>query len=153
MSLVLVLALASQPVEAQACKTELVQDLNCNGIEASLEPAIDLSDPTCASNVDDADNPYPTADWYVLYDMFGCDYPTAGYDLDDAGLVVAEVASHPRYQLIDGGSIEPEISRCTNQNALALEVRDEIAETRRIDAERFRPLFWRCGFEAGVSGL
>ena len=44
----------------------LATDLNCNGIEERDEPLTDPNDPLCGS---------PNADYYVMFDDFGCLYP------------------------------------------------------------------------------
>lgn len=64
----------------------LIQDLNCNVIDASEEEAVDLEDPLCAETVDEFDVPYPNADYYVEYFAFGCRFLTADMDEDGDGL-------------------------------------------------------------------
>ena len=72
--------------DGAACKNELTQDLNCNGIEVSEEEPVDLSDPICMANVDDDGNPYPNADYYIDYASFGCRYFVGDMDADGDGL-------------------------------------------------------------------
>jgi hypothetical protein len=73
------------------CENNLAQDLNCNGIEASDEDAVDLSDPLCEANVDPNGIPWPNADYYLDYKAYGCAIPVAVLDKDGDGLVGSRV--------------------------------------------------------------
>ena len=42
-----------------SCYAEVEQDLNCNGIDVRDEPAVDLTDPECAEQVDENGDPNP----------------------------------------------------------------------------------------------
>ena len=64
------------------CHTELTQDLNCNTLDVSVERAVDLTDPACLANVDDAGVPFPNADWYYDHNSFGCLVPVSDFDVD-----------------------------------------------------------------------
>jgi hypothetical protein len=55
-------------------------DLNCNGIDTTDEPLIDLSDPLCAANPQ-----WTSADDYFDYEALGCHYPVDGLDVDGDG--------------------------------------------------------------------
>ena len=68
----LVLILAGSGSAWANCVNDLVQDLNCNGIDAQHEVLIDLTDPVCAANLDGAGEPYPNADYYYDYATQGC---------------------------------------------------------------------------------
>ena len=70
---------------AAECGTVLEQDLNCNSIDVSEEHPVDLGDPQCLANVDDAGTPLPNADYYLEYDSVGCAFPVLGFDGDDDG--------------------------------------------------------------------
>lgn len=63
-------------------------DLNCNGIDSTDEPLIDIADPACLANVDPATGqPYDNADVYYDYYRFGCAHLLVGrYDIDGDGL-------------------------------------------------------------------
>jgi len=50
-------------------------DLNCNGLEHDLEPAVDLTDPQCLATLDALGQPYANADHYLLHDLHGCAFP------------------------------------------------------------------------------
>ncbi|MEL6348194.1 MAG: hypothetical protein AAFV53_34110, partial [Myxococcota bacterium] len=77
-------------------KNELAQDLNCNGIEASEEEAVDLGDPLCAEQIDPATGlPFPNADYYVEYKAFGCEYPVINNDADGDGLGGGQIQIPP----------------------------------------------------------
>ena len=80
------LLLLSSLASAQVCENDLSQDLNCNGIEAVDEEAVDLSDPLCLSTTDSEGNPLPNADYYAEYKSFGCLYPMY-MDLDGDGVL------------------------------------------------------------------
>jgi hypothetical protein len=68
--------------------TWVVQDLDCDLRDVSVEPPIDISDPTCAANIDpNTGLPYDNDDYYYDYFSFGCDYPT--FDLDADGDLLA----------------------------------------------------------------
>ncbi len=67
------------------CRTDLEQDLNCNGVDVSAEGPVDLGDPVCAANTDDGGDPAPNADWYYDYYSFGCAIPVRSYDADGDG--------------------------------------------------------------------
>ena len=54
----LLMATLWHPALATTCRTELSQDLNCNGVDVSAELSVDLSDPVCATGLDPAGNPY-----------------------------------------------------------------------------------------------
>ncbi|MEQ1571111.1 MAG: hypothetical protein ABMA64_36110 [Myxococcota bacterium] len=70
-------------------------DLNCNGLDASVEQPVDLSDPLCASHIDPATgNPYETADRYHDYARFGCTFLLDdAYDIDGDGVGMGLVRS------------------------------------------------------------
>lgn len=71
---------------------ELIQDLNCNLVEADSEPVVDLLDPQCASNIDGLGVPLPNADFYINHDTFQCLYPLPDdIDIDGDGLSFGEV--------------------------------------------------------------
>jgi hypothetical protein len=84
-TLAFVFSVATMPAQADEHNL-LIQDLNCNVIDASEEEAVDLEDPLCAETVDEFDVPYPNADYYVEYFAFGCRYLTADMDEDGDGL-------------------------------------------------------------------
>ncbi len=69
---------------AGTCENDfIVQDLDCDAIDAAEERPVDLLDPVCANNVDPATGaPYPNADYYVDPGSFGCDYLVVGLDPD-----------------------------------------------------------------------
>lgn len=53
----------------------VAEDLDCDGVDAAEEQAVDLADPRCE---------YATADAYVLYSWLGCDVPIIPtFDLDE----------------------------------------------------------------------
>ncbi len=67
----------------------LSQDLNCNGIDVSLEQTIDNSSDECQGNVDPLTGlPYDNNDYYWDYFRWECGFLTdvAGYDVDGDGL-------------------------------------------------------------------
>jgi len=76
------LVVAPQPAQAGGCYTTMTQDLNCNGIDVSDEPLIDLTDPMCAGHVDDLGNPYESADYYHDYYIYGCQYFVLDFGVD-----------------------------------------------------------------------
>ena len=78
----LLMATLWHPALATTCRTELSQDLNCNGVDASAELSVDLSDPVCAAGLDPAGNPYTSADAYYDYGLWSCDLPVSDYDVD-----------------------------------------------------------------------
>ena len=80
---------------AKVCWNDLPQDLNCNGTEAAMEEAVDLSDPLCQEQTDANGDPYPNADYYIEYKTFGCLYPIAEYDLDLDGLTGGTISLPP----------------------------------------------------------
>ena len=91
MKTIFTLALLTVSVDAHAqdegCYNRLTQDLNCNVIDEVDEVPVDLDDPLCVSNVDEFDNPYPNADYYVEYFAFGCQNPISWMDLDSDGFI------------------------------------------------------------------
>lgn len=59
--------------------TVLTQDLNCNGVDESLEGSIDPLAPECDQNM------FPNQDWYFNYDQYGCEYDVSNLDQDMDG--------------------------------------------------------------------
>ena len=91
--MILFLSLLASAFALENCTDPIIeQDLNCNNIEVFDEPAVDLTDPLCAENVDDAGAPFPNGDYYYDYTSFGCAYPIVGYDFDEDGLSYAELS-------------------------------------------------------------
>ncbi|MEQ1501126.1 MAG: thrombospondin type 3 repeat-containing protein [Myxococcota bacterium] len=63
--------------------TWVVQDLDCDTIDVSREPQVDISRPDCAANIDpNTGAPYPSDDYYYDYASFYCEYPTTDLDAD-----------------------------------------------------------------------
>lgn len=56
--------------------TTIAQDLNCNGLDESLEGPIDETAPLCDQD------PQPNQDWYYDYERFGCEYEVSQNDQD-----------------------------------------------------------------------
>jgi hypothetical protein len=61
---------------AAPCTTTLTRDVNCNGVDASLEGVTDAGDPACTE---------ASQDQYFDYATFGCEYPVGHLDLDGDG--------------------------------------------------------------------
>ena len=53
----------------------LATDVNCNGIEQAQELPVDLADAVCQSHTDTNGDPWPNADYYMMYNDFGCEFP------------------------------------------------------------------------------
>ena len=85
---------------AEPCYSDIDQDLNCNGLDVSDEPPVDLNDPICSSTTDSNGVPYPNADYYYDYNSFGCRYPVSGNDADGDGLSAGQI-----YLTDDNGQI------------------------------------------------
>ncbi|MEC8278021.1 MAG: thrombospondin type 3 repeat-containing protein, partial [Myxococcota bacterium] len=94
------LTLVSMFANAEPCYSDIDQDLNCNGLDVSDEPPVDLNDPICASTSDANGVPYPNADYYYDYNSFGCRYPVSGNDADGDGLSAGQI-----YLTDDNGQI------------------------------------------------
>lgn len=58
----------------------LAADLNCNGIDDTAEPVVNMNEPLCAANPQ-----WTTADHYFDYIVAGCSYPVHGIDEDGDG--------------------------------------------------------------------
>jgi hypothetical protein len=81
---------------ADVCTTEeFVQDLNCNGVEVMDEVGVDLTDPDCLVNTNEAGIPFPNADFYYDYVSYGCQVPVIGLDLDKDGLAGGDLSLMP----------------------------------------------------------
>ncbi|MEN0063422.1 MAG: thrombospondin type 3 repeat-containing protein [Myxococcota bacterium] len=66
----------------ETCVNEvIVQDLDCDTVDASDEPPVDFSDPVCASTPTPSD-PYPNDDFYIDAGSFGCSIESAQFDID-----------------------------------------------------------------------
>ncbi|MEQ1565079.1 MAG: IPT/TIG domain-containing protein [Myxococcota bacterium] len=71
---------------ADTCPETLTRDLNCDAVDAADEPAVDLSDPECAANLDPwTGQPFATTDAYYDYPAYGCSVPTLPFDYDGDG--------------------------------------------------------------------
>ncbi|MEZ4236348.1 MAG: thrombospondin type 3 repeat-containing protein [Myxococcota bacterium] len=70
----------------------VVQDLDCDLRDVSVEPPVDVSDPECAANIDpNTGLPYPNDDYYYDYTSFGCKYPTVDLDPDGDLLAAGQI--------------------------------------------------------------
>ncbi|MCB9675359.1 MAG: thrombospondin type 3 repeat-containing protein [Alphaproteobacteria bacterium] len=79
---------------SSTCMQEfLEQDYNCNSIDVSVEPLVDLNDPQCLLNLDEDGNPFESADYYHDYASYGCEFFMPPFDGDG--------------DLIGGGMITP----------------------------------------------
>jgi hypothetical protein len=96
----------------ETCKNIWVaQDLNCNVLDAAQEPPVDLSDATCAGNLDpETGLPFPNLDWYYDYQSFGCEYPVAELDVDADRLGGGDV----EVENADGEVVTTVTLRCDN---------------------------------------
>ncbi|MCP4806034.1 MAG: hypothetical protein GY913_34400 [Proteobacteria bacterium] len=75
---------------AQDCEnTALLQDLNCNGIDAYDELRL-FDDPSCD---------HPSTDWYYDYTSFGCTLDMSALDTDGDGFVTSD------FQVLDEDSL------------------------------------------------
>ena len=81
--------------EEQVCYRRQAQDLSCNGIEVTAEQSIDLADPLCRSTTDSSGVPWPSADYGVEHGSPGCAYLVGAYDMDNDGLISANIAIPP----------------------------------------------------------
>jgi len=74
--------------------TDILQDLNCNGIDVGDEVTVDVSSSECENNDPDPGTglPYDNADYYWNYSSFECEFFGPDYD--------------PDQDLLSGGSVE-----------------------------------------------
>ncbi len=91
----LALVPAASAAGGVACSNVLLQDLNCNGLDAWQEISVDTSDPLCAAHVDPfSGQPHTSADYYFDYGSYGCAFFVLDYDADHDGLSSGTL-SHP----------------------------------------------------------
>ncbi len=65
--------------------TDVLQDLNCNGIDVVEEAIVDVSNPECENNPLDpfTSLPYDNADYYWNFSAFECEFFGPDYDADE----------------------------------------------------------------------
>ena len=64
---------------ASATNETLIQDLNCNGVDAQFEAVVDMADPDCAAAG------HPNADYFFDFGSYGCRYEVVAADVDADG--------------------------------------------------------------------
>jgi hypothetical protein len=80
------LLLLRAAVAADVCTTTLERDFNCNGLDASDETPVNMSDSECSGNVVLYGTTHATADGYWEYSLYGCEYPLPpAVDIDSDG--------------------------------------------------------------------
>ena len=75
----------------EVCEAQRARDMNCNLVDAADEPAVDLSDPICAAELDPDGNPWTSGDAYLDYGTWGCAWPLGALDVDRDGFGAGEL--------------------------------------------------------------
>jgi len=83
--------------------TDMLQDLNCNGIDITEEVIVDVSSTECQNNAPDPNTglPFDNADYYWNYSSFECEWFGPDYDVDGDGFSAGTI------QVFEAGDPNP----------------------------------------------